>query len=134
MEAFLFIVIWAVIACAIGAWAESKGRSGFGYGAMSFILSPLLPAIILLVVSDKKAEAAAEARRAVERQQEHERHLEEIRALRAPPAPPSPQVDSPVAGPAAGFADELERIAKLRQDGLVTEEEFAALKRKLLGV
>lgn len=133
MEALFVVIAWVIIACAIGAWAESKGRNGFGYGAMSFLLSPLLPFIILLVVSDKKAEAAAEARRSVERQQEHERHLEEIRALRAPQTPEPGPAPLPTAV-AAGLAEELERVAKLRQDGLVTEEEFTALKRKLLGV
>lgn len=41
-----------------------------------------------------------------------------------PPPPQAPQVD-PV--------EQLRELAKLRDDGILTEEEFAAEKRKVLG-
>jgi hypothetical protein len=37
-----------------------------------------------------------------------------------------------VAAPPLSVADELAKLAKLRADGVLTEEEFAAQKRKLL--
>lgn len=129
MELVVFLVIWVLLAFGIGVWAESRGRSGFGFGALSFIFSPILAGVILLIMSDKKAALAAEARRQMERKEEHERQLEEIRAIREAPA-----VSVQPAAGASSIADEFERIAKLRENGLVTEEEFAALKKKLLGI
>ena len=46
----------------------------------------------------------------------------------APPPPPPP-----AAAPAADPVAELRQLAKLRDDGILTEEEFAAEKRKILG-
>ena len=48
----------------------------------------------------------------------------------APPPPPPP---APAAAPAADPVAELRQLAKLRDDGILTEEEFAAEKRKILG-
>jgi hypothetical protein len=42
----------------------------------------------------------------------------------APPPPPEPEED-PIA--------QLRELAKLRDDGILTDEEFAAEKRKILG-
>jgi Short C-terminal domain len=47
----------------------------------------------------------------------------------APPAPPAP--------PAAGGADytaELEKLAKLRDEGVITADDFEAKKKQLLGI
>ena len=51
-------------------------------------------------------------------------------------APPPPPPAAAPAAPALGSDDmveQLERLAKLRQDGILTEEEFAAQKAKILG-
>jgi hypothetical protein len=45
----------------------------------------------------------------------------------APPPPPPP------AEPAPDPVSELRELAKLRDDGILTEEEFAAQKRRILG-
>lgn len=37
-------------------------------------------------------------------------------------------------GPTASAADEIAKFAKLKEEGLLTEEEFAAKKRQLLGI
>lgn len=52
-------------------------------------------------------------------------------------APPPPDPVAPPAAPAAGGADMsagLERLATLRNQGVLTDEEFAAAKAKLLGL
>lgn len=55
-------------------------------------------------------------------------------------AAPPPQQDAgppPPAAPVSGGADmtaELERLATLRNQGVLTDEEFAAAKAKLLGL
>jgi membrane protein YdbS with pleckstrin-like domain len=54
-----------------------------------------------------------------------------------PPTPaPTPPAEPPVAAPAPAAPSatlELERLAKLRADGVLTEEEFQAQKAKILG-
>jgi Short C-terminal domain len=47
----------------------------------------------------------------------------------APPPPPPPAAAAPAADPIA----QLKQLAELRDQGVLTEEEFAAQKAKLLG-
>ena len=47
-------------------------------------------------------------------------------AYAAPPPPP------PAAAPS--YADELEQLAKLRDQGVITAEDFEAKKKQLLGI
>jgi hypothetical protein len=68
------------------------------------------------------------SRRQAERWQRQE--YEQPAQYAAPPPQPAP-------APAAGGADmtaELERLATLRNQGVLTDEEFAAAKAKLLGL
>jgi hypothetical protein len=51
----------------------------------------------------------------------------------APPRQPAPAPPPAPAG-AADMTDELERLATLRNQGVLTDEEFAAAKAKLLGL
>lgn len=48
-------------------------------------------------------------------------------------APQATPVPAPSAGPQASVADQLKELAELKQQGILTEEEFAAQKAKLLG-
>ena len=52
-----------------------------------------------------------------------------------PPQAPPPQAPPPQAAPAAGpsMADQLQQIAALHQQGMLTDEEFGVAKAKLLG-
>ncbi|MFN2200194.1 MAG: SHOCT domain-containing protein [Caldilineaceae bacterium] len=45
-------------------------------------------------------------------------------------APPPP---APAPAPAEDPIDQIERLGKLKEEGLLTEEEFAAQKAKILG-
>jgi hypothetical protein len=47
----------------------------------------------------------------------------------APPAPAPVQQAAPAEDP----VEQLRELAKLRDDGILTEEEFAAQKRRILG-
>jgi len=54
----------------------------------------------------------------------------------APPQAPPQAAPPPAAAPAAGtsdLVDQLRSLAELRDQGILTEEEFAAQKAKLLG-
>tara|TARA_R110002167_G_scaffold329681_1_gene536355 strand:+ start:80 stop:346 length:267 start_codon:yes stop_codon:yes gene_type:complete len=47
----MIIVLWIIFAILVGVYANSKGRSGFGFFLIAALLSPLIGFIIALVVS-----------------------------------------------------------------------------------
>jgi uncharacterized membrane protein YiaA len=53
-------VFWFFLAVIVGAWASNKGRSGIGYFLLSLLLSPLIGALVVAVLSPvtKNVEAA----------------------------------------------------------------------------
>jgi hypothetical protein len=74
------------------------------------------------------------SRRQAERWQRQE--YEQQAQYAAPPPAPAPPPPAP-APPAAGGSDmtaELERLATLRNQGVLTDDEFAAAKARLLGL
>ena len=54
----------------------------------------------------------------------------------APAYAPPPQVaaPAPVADPAPGYVGELEQLASLRDAGVLSNDEFEAKKRQILGI
>jgi hypothetical protein len=58
-------------------------------------------------------------------QQEQEQYAPPPQQQYAPPPPPPPEEEDPI--------EKLREYAKLRDDGILTDEEFAEQKRKLLG-
>ncbi|GGR51216.1 SHOCT domain-containing protein [Streptomyces roseolus] len=87
--------------------------------------------------------AARNARREQDQEQaiadlQYQQQAERQPLLREAPAAPPPQ--APAAPPSGGQADagglteQLARLGALAQQGLLTAEEFAAAKAKLLGV
>ena len=50
-----------------------------------------------------------------------------------PPPPPPAPVAAPVAAPAPDAVSQLKELAELKREGILTEEEFAAQKAKILG-
>jgi Short C-terminal domain len=74
------------------------------------------------------------SRRQAERWQRQD--YEQQAQYAAPPPAPAPPPPAP-APPAAGGSDmtaELERLATLRNQGVLTDDEFAAAKARLLGL
>jgi long-chain acyl-CoA synthetase len=51
----------------------------------------------------------------------------------APPVPPSSPAPAPTPRPDGWLVDELERLVRLHSDGMLTDDEFAAAKARLLG-
>ncbi|MDX6334088.1 MAG: hypothetical protein QOG05_1428 [Streptosporangiaceae bacterium] len=49
----------------------------------------------------------------------------------APPADPGPQ---PAAQPGTPISEQLKQLTALHEDGSLTDEEFAAAKKQLLGI
>jgi hypothetical protein len=52
----ILVLVWIVLAIAVGAYASSKGRSGVGFFFLSLLLSPLIGFLFALVA---KTDAAA---------------------------------------------------------------------------
>jgi hypothetical protein len=81
--------------------------------------------------------ATAVSNRVSRRQAERWQHqdYEQQAQYAAPQPPPAPAPPPPA--PAAGGSDmtaELERLATLRNQGVLTDDEFAAAKARLLGL
>mgnify|MGYP003576694526 CR=1 FL=1 len=135
MELFTLLVIWGLLSWGVAALATSRGRSGFGYFLLSFFLSPLLGLIVVLVTKDLAAEATRDAERRreeegreLDRKREHEKQLESLRALAVKA---SPGADASVPS-RVSVADELQKLATLRDNGVLTPDEFDQQKRALL--
>lgn len=46
----MLLVVWLVLSVLCGAYASSKGRSGFGFFILAVLLSPLIGFIVALIV------------------------------------------------------------------------------------
>jgi hypothetical protein len=57
---------------------------------------------------------------------------DEEQAAAAPPPAAAPAPAAPAAAP--DYTAELERLAKLRDEGVITAEDFEAKKKQLLGI
>ena len=133
MEIFVFLFFWGLLSWGIAALASSRGRSGFGYFLLSFFFSPLLGLIVVLVTKDLALEAAREEERRredehreLDRKMDHEKQLESLRVL-------SKSSSNDVHGISGiSVADELQKLAKLRENGILTPDEFDSQKRALL--
>jgi phosphate/sulfate permease len=117
------VVFWIGFAIAVGFWADSKGRNGFGWGLLSLVISPLLGAIILFFVSLKDQEnaeaqknAEKEAATAEERRLQAEAEAERRRTTIG----------------ANEFAAEIEKFFGLKENGLLTDQEFTERKQSLI--
>ena len=64
-----------------------------------------------------------------------EQELEQDQAPPAPPAyePPAPEAAAPEAAESSQF-EQIKQLAALKDQGILTEEEFAASKAKILGI
>ena len=104
-----FVIIWIICGVVAAVVASSKGGSGCLYAILGFILGPF-GIILAFVAGPSKSEQETPAR--------------------------SPQVQAPAQAASIGGREsisiELERLAGLRDRGVLTEEEFQEQKRRLL--
>ena len=124
MESMIFL--WLILAVGVGLLADSRGRSGIGFFALSVLLSPLLGLIIVLVGRNPKADEERERLR----REEHERQLESIKAIAMPTVLKDPRRGVSLAQ--VSVADELTKLADLRDRGLLSDAEFQAQKMLLI--
>ncbi len=60
---------------------------------------------------------------------DQEARLEDLEAQQQ-----APQQAAPAAAAAPDYTEELEQIAKLHEQGILTDDEFAAKKKEILGI
>ncbi len=87
---------------------------------------------LMLVAGMKAGEARAQQQYAAQAQ-----HQAEVEQARTEGAAQAQAAAAPAAAPAAAQKDitaELQKLADLHKQGVLTDEEFAAMKKKLLGL
>ena len=52
MEVIITLVVWGLLSWGVAEMASSRGRSWFGFFLLSFLLSPLLGLIVVLVMKN----------------------------------------------------------------------------------
>ncbi len=62
------------------------------------------------------------------------RRMEATAPAQAPAPEPAPVAAAPVADPQPAYVAELEQLASLRDAGVLSDEEFEAKKRQILGI
>ncbi|UDM17894.1 SHOCT domain-containing protein [Vogesella sp. XCS3] len=134
----IIFLTWLILAIGVAGFADIRGRSAAGYGLLAFFLSPVIGLIVLLVIPDLAEEAKKEQarlldedRREEERRRQHELELESLRAITHSTQPAS-QNAAAASSTIVSIADELEKLAALRDKGVLTEVEFIKMKMDLL--
>jgi predicted component of type VI protein secretion system len=129
------IIVWIGFSFLVGFLANERGRSWVGWTLLSIVTSPLFGAICVLIAADLKAQAET-------REREERRHREQLAALagtkaagvseRASDDPQWLRSSPAVETSQRSVADEIEKLASLRNRGLLTAEEFAEQRARLL--
>lgn len=112
---FLFVVwIWLLITVFVDVFrSEQSGWAKAGW-TIFIVFLPMLGVLVYLIAQGGKMQ---------ERSVEHAAKVQKAQNAYI----------RDVAGSEGGTADELEKLAKLKDSGVLTDEEFAAQKAKLLG-
>lgn len=113
-----------------------RGPGLIGTAARTAVIAGTATKVAGGVSAKQQAAAAQEAELAAHRAQAQQAALDEaaaraVAAQQAAPPPPQPPTATPA--PADPLA-QLERLAQLSQQGLLTPEEFTAAKAALLGL
>ncbi|HET8650968.1 MAG TPA: SHOCT domain-containing protein [Gaiellaceae bacterium] len=70
----------------------------------------------------------------VRRRQEERYAAQDVQAYEAQAYEPAPAAAAAPAADEGGYAAEIEKLAHLRNEGILTEDEFQAKKKQLLGI
>jgi len=107
---------WIIFSFVVGFVGSGRKIGFWGAFFLSLILSPLIGLIIALVSKNEADEAYKQKVLTVQQdQQEALKKLSEIEKTKT-----------------VSIADELEKLKKLREDNLITEDEFQNLKNKVI--
>ena len=109
---------WIIFSFIVGAIGDSRKIGFWGAFLASIILSPLIGLIITLVSKNKKEEEYKNnILKAQKKQQDALNRIAESK---------------PIVKNDISIIEELEKLKKLKDDGIVTEDEFLSLKKKII--
>ena len=107
---------WIIFSLVVGFVGSGRKIGFWGAFFLSLLLSPLIGLIIALVSKNEADEAyKAQVLKVQQNQQETLKKLSETESNKT-----------------VSIADELEKLKKLREDNLLTEDEFQNLKNKII--
>jgi hypothetical protein len=107
---------WIIFSFVVGFVGSGRKIGFWGAFFLSLFLSPLIGLIIALVSKNEADEAyKAQVLKVQQNQQETLKKLSETESTKT-----------------VSIADELEKLKKLREDNLLTEDEFQNLKNKII--
>lgn len=109
-EEFIYIVTWVVFCTIVGAIGSDKKIGFTGAFFLSLILSPLIGLIITLF--SKSLDSVQIEKEVLINQKEQTKLLAENNKM--------------------NIANEIERLANLRDNGVITEDEFQQAKQRLI--
>ena len=136
----IFITGWILLSIGVGYLANERGRNWIGWSLLSLLTSPLLGIIIVLLNRNLIEEEANQ-------RQNENRHREQLAALSGRNDMATQRIDmvsTTKNSPAAAgehvehqinpvrVADELQKLAALRDNGILTADEFIEQKDILL--
>jgi hypothetical protein len=105
----MIILVWIVLTVIVGAIGNERKIGFWSAFLLSLFLSPLVG--FLVVLSSTKLSA--------------EKHEKEVLEVQKQVLEKSQPVQT-------GIASELEKLIKMKEDGLITEEEYLKLKDKII--
>lgn len=130
-------VVYIILVILVAAWAGQWGRSAGGFGLLALVISPLLAAIVLLIMgrgevgpslSEYPTLTCSNCGKVVspvwKRRCEHCKMSFDLAPPIGRPPPPEPVRADPTTA--------IESLASLRDRGVITDEEFQAKKSELL--
>ena len=109
MELFWFS--WVLFSIFIGFFADSRGRIGPAWFLISLFTSPLFSFALLLVIKNLVEENKKEQ----ERKEDKEMQMKQLDALVK-----------------KSLADELLKLAELKEKGIISDQEFNKFKTSIL--
>ena len=107
---------WIIFSFVVGAIGSGRNIGFWGAFFLSFLLSPLIGIIITLVSKNKEDEKYKEKVLKIQRNQQEA--LENLSKKKQPNT--------------ISVIDELEKLKKLKEENLITEDEFQNLKNKII--
>jgi hypothetical protein len=112
----LFFLSWIILSFVIGIIGGNRKIGFLGAFLLSIFLSPLIGLIVTLVSKNEEDEKYKEKVFAVQqRQQEALKNIADAQKTKS-----------------VSIADELEKLRKLKEDNLITEDEFQSLKNRII--
>ena len=112
---FMFMIwIWLLISIFGDTFRSDMSGGVKALWILLVIILPMLGVLVYLIANGGKMQERS-VKQAADMQKAQNAHIRDV------------------AGSGGGTADELEKLAKLKDSGALTDEEFAAQKAKLLG-